>query len=92
MKQITQPGEPTPYKVPENETGDVHALIVREEYDPTTGKPLFEPYVQKWNPQEWKYFLRAPNGFTVKEVLHAPAGTPKTLAALEAQEAKAKKG
>lgn len=61
------------YQVPKGEEGLVHARIIREEYDPKTGKPLFKAFVQKWNPAEWANFLRAPHGYTVQEVLHDPA-------------------
>lgn len=80
------------YTVPPGEEDFIHAQIIREEYDPKTGKPLFQPNIQKWNPQEWQGFLRHPHGYVVQELLHVPKGTPRTLEALKAQEEKAKKG
>lgn len=60
------------YKVPENEKDVYHVRLVREEFDPKTGKPLFQPFVQKYTPHEYAILLRFPGGYKIQEVLHDP--------------------
>ena len=42
------------YTVPGNERDLYHVLMDRKEYNPATGKPIFKPFVQKYDPKIWK--------------------------------------
>jgi hypothetical protein len=60
------------YKVPDNEKDVYHVQVTRNEFDPATGKPLFQPFVQKYTPDEFKIFKQFPHGYAIEEVLHDP--------------------
>lgn len=80
------------YKVPEGETGSVHLIIHKKEFDPLTGKPLHKRQKFKTTPTGYLQFLEYRQGFEIEEVLHLPAGvkTPEEWAKAKEEAAKKK--
>lgn len=62
------------YEMLKREEDHVHAEIWIKKFDENTGDPLFKPYVQKFNESEWYNFLKHPNGYSIKKILHLPDG------------------
>lgn len=61
------------YEVKEGEKGMVHARLSYQDYDPTTGKPTVQPFVQKFTPQEFNQFEKNGKNLGYKiEILHDP--------------------
>jgi hypothetical protein len=60
--------------IPENEKSYVHAIIHKAEYDVTTGKAKFKPFLVKKLVPDWNAFLDHPHGFVVVEIIHRPSG------------------
>ena len=63
------------YEVPENETGDVHALIEVPTYSNTVPPTKdSRPRIQKFDPKSWLNFGRyhRAQGYVVHKVLHLP--------------------
>lgn len=50
----------------------VHLEIVKNEFDPATGKALHKPIIHITDPTAYYQFLKHPHGNTIKEVLHLP--------------------
>jgi hypothetical protein len=83
IKQMTGNKDKT-YKFPETEAGYVHVQLVLEQYNPKTGKPITEPFPQKYDVRGWDNFLKHRNGFIIKKVFHLPEGA-KTVAQADAE-------
>jgi len=64
------------YTVPEGEEKSVHVEIEERKFSAATGRRLNKPYVQKFNPLQFKrwYEIRSTFAMSVNEVLHLPEG------------------
>ena len=76
-EQPTEPKEQTAtkpkYTVPKGEENLYHVELSKNVFDPSTGKPVFKPFVQKYNIKMWNtivdYLKR--DGYTLN-ILHSP--------------------
>ena len=68
------------YKAPKGEEGHIHVALRKKGIDEETEKPRFKPYVQKYDQQGWRQFLRhfSSQGVIIVKYLHLPKDTPKT--------------
>lgn len=76
QEEATVPGnKDKSYKLQPGAADRVHVQLWRKEFDRSTGEPLFEPWIQIFEPRvEWKQFLANRHGLTVKKILHLPEG------------------